>query len=43
MTNKEKNEQYMVLMSRLKRAIEGEFYYEAIFIEYAIYSIIWLI
>lgn len=36
MTNKEKNEQYMVLMSRLKRAIEGEFYYEAIFIEYAI-------
>ncbi len=36
MTNKEKNEQYMVLMRRLKRAIEGEFYYEAIFIEYAI-------
>ena len=36
MTNKEKNEQYMVLMSRLKRAVEGEFYYEAIFIEYAI-------
>jgi len=36
MNNKEKNEKYAVLMSKLKRSINNEFYYESIFIEYAI-------
>ncbi len=35
-TNIEKNEKYRDLMSKLKNAIENEYYYEAIFIEYAI-------
>lgn len=36
MNNIEKKEKYSNLMSRLKRATENEYYYEAIFIEYAI-------
>lgn len=33
---KEKQNQYAILMSKLKKATYNEFYYEAIFIEYAI-------
>lgn len=36
MNNIEKKEKYSNLMSRLKRATDNEYYYEAIFIEYAI-------
>ena len=36
MDNKQKNERYKDLMSKLKKAMNNEFYYEAIFIEYAI-------
>lgn len=36
MEKKEKNKVYISLMSKLKKALENEFYYEAIFIEYAI-------
>ena len=36
MNNIEKKEKYLNLMSRLKRATDNEYYYEAIFIEYAI-------
>ena len=36
MNNYEKNEKYADLMGRLKEAINRDFYYEAIFIEYAI-------
>ena len=36
MNNIEKKEKYSKLMSRLKRATDNEYYYEAIFIEYAI-------
>lgn len=36
MNNKEKQNQYAILMSKLKRATKYENYYEAIFIEYAI-------
>lgn len=36
MNNKLKKEKYRDLMFKLKKAINNEFYYEAIFIEYAI-------
>ncbi len=36
MNNKEKNIKYSNLMEKLKNAIENEYYYEAIFLEYAI-------
>lgn len=36
MTNKQKNEKYANLMDKMKIAIENEFYYEAILIQYAI-------
>ena len=36
MNNFEKRTQYAILMSKLKKATYNEFYYEAIFIEYAI-------
>ena len=36
MINIEKKEKYLNLMSRLNRATDNEYYYEAIFIEYAI-------
>ncbi len=36
MNNKEKNEKYKDLMSKMKKAINCEFYYEAILLEYAI-------
>lgn len=36
MDNYEKNERYSELMEKLKKSIEEEFYYEAIFIVYAI-------
>lgn len=32
----EKRNQYAILMSKLKKAVYNEFYYEAVFIEYAI-------
>ena len=38
MNNIEKKEKYSNLMSRLKRATDNEYYYEAIFIEYAIFE-----
>ena len=38
MDGKEKRNQYAILMSRLKKATYNEFYYEAIFIEYAIFE-----
>ena len=33
---KDKQKQYAILMNKLKKATYNEFYYEAIFIEYAI-------
>ena len=36
MDNYQKRDQYAILMSKLKKATYNEFYYEAIFIEYAI-------
>lgn len=36
MNNDDKKNQYAILMSKLKKATYEEFYYEAIFIEYAI-------
>lgn len=36
MNNKDKNRIYSDLMSKLKKSMSNEFYYEAIFIEYAI-------
>lgn len=36
MNNIEKKEKYANLMSKLKKATDNEYYYEAIFIEYAI-------
>lgn len=36
MTNKQKNEKYADLITKMKTAIDNEFYYEAILIEYAI-------
>ena len=36
MDNYKKRDQYAILMSKLKKATYNEFYYEAIFIEYAI-------
>ncbi len=36
MNNKEKRDKYALLMSKLKKATDYEYYYEAIFIEYAI-------
>lgn len=36
MQGKEKQNQYAILMSKLKKATYNEFYFEAIFIEYAI-------
>lgn len=36
MNNRQKNEKYASLMDKLKKSIRNEFYYEAIFIEYAI-------
>ena len=38
MTNKQKNEKYADLITKMKTAIDNEFYYEAIFIEYAIFE-----
>lgn len=38
MNNNEKKKQYAILMSQLKKATYNEFYYEAIFIEYAIFE-----
>lgn len=35
---KKKQNQYAILMSKLKKATDNEFYYEAIFIEYAIFE-----
>ena len=35
---KEKRTQYAILMNKLKKATDNEFYYEAIFIEYAIFE-----
>ena len=35
---KEKQTQYAILMNKLKKATYNEFYYEAIFIEYAIFE-----
>ena len=35
---KEKQNQYAILMNKLKKATYNEFYYEAIFIEYAIFE-----
>ena len=36
MENKKKNKVYISLMSKLNQSLKDEFYYEAIFIEYAI-------
>ena len=36
LNNKQKNEKYANLMDKLKKSVNNEFYYEAIFIEYAI-------
>ena len=36
MENKKKNKVYISLMSKLNQSLKNEFYYEAIFIEYAI-------
>lgn len=36
MDSRQKNERYKDLMSKLKKSMNNEFYYEAIFIEYAI-------
>ncbi len=36
MENKDKNKVYVSLMSKLNQALKNEFYYESIFIEYAI-------
>lgn len=36
MNNKDKNKIYSELMSKLKKSMSNEFYYEAIFVEYAI-------
>ena len=36
MNNKDKNKIYSDLMSKLKKSMSNEFYYEAIFIEFAI-------
>lgn len=36
MDNYKKNEKYKELMEKLKKSVNNEFYYEAIFIEYAI-------
>lgn len=36
MEGKDKQQQYAILMSKLKKAINNEFYYESIFIEYAV-------
>lgn len=36
MNNKDKNKIYSDLMSKLKKSMTNEFYYEAIFIEFAI-------
>lgn len=36
MENKEKNKVYISLITKLNKALKNEFYYEAIFIEYAI-------
>ena len=38
MTNYEKNERYSELMSKLKKSVEEEFYYESIFIIYAVFE-----
>ena len=38
MHGKEKQNQYAILMNKLKKATDNEFYYEAIFIEYAIFE-----
>ena len=38
MNGKEKQTQYAILMNKLKKATDNEFYYEAIFIEYAIFE-----
>lgn len=38
MNNKQKNLKYADLMDKLKKSINNEFYYEAIFIEYAIFE-----
>lgn len=35
---KKKQTQYAILMNKLKKATDNEFYYEAIFIEYAIFE-----
>ena len=34
--NSKKREKYAILMSKLKKATDNEYYYEAIFLEYAI-------
>ena len=36
MENSKKREKYAILMSKLKKATDNEYYYEAIFLEYAI-------
>lgn len=36
MENSKKKEKYAILMSKLKKATDNEYYYEAIFLEYAI-------
>lgn len=38
MNNKQKNLKYADLMLKLKKSINNEFYYESIFIEYAIFE-----
>ena len=38
MDNLIKKEKYAILMSKLKKATDNEYYYEAIFIEYAIFE-----
>ena len=38
MNNKKKNEKYADLMDKLKKSINNGFYYESIFIEYAIFE-----
>lgn len=38
MDNKDKNKIYSDLMNKLKKSMSNEFYYEAIFIEFAIFE-----